>query len=542
MLTYSELPKIKRKDRPWLLVVMALLWVAGSCFFHDPWEPYEPYVVAIVKGIIASNSWLIPYLSPNKPYLDLQPFYFWLFAIPIKIFDFTNIANAVRLINAFIIFSFIFVMGKVGHNLSAFKNGRTVVMILISTVGFINNAYQLSPHIVVLLGFALLLYALQSYLKSPGASAGVLSLAFMCISTHFTVQFLLVAILLLAILPMCHHIWRNKQYIICVSGGLLLFLIVFISYVFQLYVTDANFLLVWSAQYFSFANFSSLTFGLLWKYIYTYFWYLIPSCFLLVWTIYKRKNKLLKDTSTLPLAILAILFTIFALLNSSIDESIIFPIIVPIVLLSSLEVDSIRINFVSLFNWFSIFIFGSCGGALIALYLSLAYGHPYDVLQLAYKYAPNYRFHINFWQILLAFVILIIWLFMITRKHIRGREVVSNWAAGSTFVAVMFMALCLPWFNSMLSFNSIVGASSRHINTSGNSCVASISGNRLEDALWYYYQGIHLVPSGNLYTSGCNQAIITMINGNFPEQEGWKVVWRGRRAIDFKTYYLLERQ
>ena len=52
MLTYTPNPKPKRKDRPWLLFLMALIWISGSCFFHDPWEPYEPYVVSIVKSII----------------------------------------------------------------------------------------------------------------------------------------------------------------------------------------------------------------------------------------------------------------------------------------------------------------------------------------------------------------------------------------------------------------------------------------------------------------------------------------------------------
>ena len=151
MLTYTPNPKPKRKDRPWLLFLMALIWISGSCFFHDPWEPYEPYVVAIVKSIIETNSWLVPYLSsPSVPYLELQPFYFWIFAVIIKIFNFSNIANAVRLLNALIILVFIMLMGRIGSGLSAFKNGRTVVMILISMVGFINNAYQLSPHLIVL--------------------------------------------------------------------------------------------------------------------------------------------------------------------------------------------------------------------------------------------------------------------------------------------------------------------------------------------------------------------------------------------------------
>ena len=76
MLTYNSTPKVNRKDPPWLLFILALIWVLGTAFFHSPWEPYEPFVFAVVKGIMHSNSWLVPYVS-SAPYLEIQPFYFW---------------------------------------------------------------------------------------------------------------------------------------------------------------------------------------------------------------------------------------------------------------------------------------------------------------------------------------------------------------------------------------------------------------------------------------------------------------------------------
>jgi hypothetical protein len=47
MLTYTPNPKPRRKDRPWLLIIMVLIWIGGATFFHEPWEPYEPFVVAV---------------------------------------------------------------------------------------------------------------------------------------------------------------------------------------------------------------------------------------------------------------------------------------------------------------------------------------------------------------------------------------------------------------------------------------------------------------------------------------------------------------
>ena len=153
MLTYNPIKKPKRKDRPWLLFIMSLIWVLGTAFFHSPWEPYEPFVLAVVKGILRTHSWLVPYVS-NVPYLEIQPFYFWIYSAVLKLFNVTDIysiANCIRLLNTLIIFAIVILAARIGSGLSAFKNGRTVVLILISSFGFINNAYQLSPTILILL-------------------------------------------------------------------------------------------------------------------------------------------------------------------------------------------------------------------------------------------------------------------------------------------------------------------------------------------------------------------------------------------------------
>lgn len=539
MLTYTKNPKPQRKDRPWLLFITALIWIAGSCFFHDPWEPYEPFVVAIVKSILSTNSWLVPYISPNTPYLELQPFYFWIFALVIKIFNFTDIQNAVRLINAFFIFMTIFVMGKIGSRLSAYKNGRTVVMILISTVGFVNNAYQLSPHIVVLLGFALFIFALQRFAVMPGGSAIAMAFGLVAISLNFTAAYLLIALALIILLPICDKSWRRAEYAITAAGGVAIFLLVFSYYAWQLYSIDKYFFHTWQQQYLMLFHSGSDLFDSLKFYLLMMSWYLIPGWFLVIWTFYRRGSKVFKDPVLLVSSLLSVLLVIYAIACGSNDEYDIFPLLIPVVLLASVEIDSIRITIVSLFNWFSIFIFGSAGLVIALLYISLNSGYPEQLFDKAQYYAPDYIYAFNFWQLLLALIITIIWIFMITRKHIRGREMISNWASGSTFVLVMFVSLCIPWFNAVLTFRPLVQSSLPYLKPQ-TTCVATIDANKIQHALWYYYANVRLVPETDLSKSQCNQAIVTMIN-NKPELPGWHILWSAKRPVDFKTYYLLER-
>lgn len=542
MLTYTPNPKPKRKDRPWLLFLMALIWISGSCFFHDPWEPYEPYVVAIVKSIIETNSWLVPYLStPSVPYLELQPFYFWIFAVIIKIFDFSNIANAIRLLNALIILVFVMLMGRIGSGLSAFKNGRTVVMILISMVGFINNAYQLSPHLIVLLGFALYIYALQQFKQMPGAASGLMALGLICISLNFTAQYLFIALFILLILPCLSAYWRKREYAIMSVAGCGLFLLVFGSYAYQLHQVDRHFFYLWQEQYIHFISFTSFSLSKVGNYALMLLWYLIPGWFLVAWTLYRRGKLIFKDRIAVVALLMFGLILFCAIFGVQVNEAAIFPILIPIVLLASLEVDSIRITVVSLFNWFSIFIFGAAGITILSLYLALIFGYPPQLFAKAQEMAPYYSFDFNFWQVLLAIIITVIWIFMITRQHIRGREMISNWASGATFVAVMFVSLCIPWFNSVLSFQRMVSESMEHIKPDLVSCVATPAGNSIQYAIWYYYADMRLQPESNLQETKCQQLIITEVNSIKPVLDGWHVVWRGKRAVDFKTYYLLQK-
>lgn len=540
MLTYNPDQKPKRKDRPWLLFIMTLIWISGSCFFHDPWEPYEPYVVAIVQNITTHHhSWFIPYISLSLPYFDLQPFYFWIFAIVIKIFGFTQIVNAVRLINALLIFATIVCMGLIGSNLKAFRSGRTVVMLLISTVGFINNTYQLSPHIIPLLGFTLYIYALQKINKLPGSAILLLVLGLSFISINFSAEYILIALFMLILLPLFSSNWRTKEYLIVTCGGTGLFALFFSLYLWKLSVVDYNFFRAWINHYTPIFSLSNIVYNLNF-YSNMLLWYLVPSSFLMCWTIYCRRKNIFNDPTLQVCVLLLGLLIINALFATGASEVHIFPIIIPVILIAAVEVDSIRITIVSLFNWFSIAIFGIAGVVIGALYVALSFGVPKQLYQSAKNLAPNYVFNFNIWQFLLALLIFVIWVVMITRKHIRGREAISNWASGTTFVLIIFVSLCIPWFNSVLSFQKLVGDSVSYMRYQ-NTCIATSPGNHIQDALWYYYAGITLSPERDITATSCNQALIVVAKGDKPQMDNWHVVWHGDRAIDRISYYLMER-
>jgi hypothetical protein len=541
MLTYSSNKKPQRKDLPWLLFIISLIWVLGTAFFHSPWEPYEPFVMAVVKGILNKHSWLVPYVS-NVPYLQIQPFYFWLYSAVLKLFKINNIysiADSIRILNTVLIFAIVIICAKIGSSLSAFKNGRTVVLILISLIGFINNAYQLSPLILVLLGFCLFVYALVLFDNLPGISAWILFIGLLFISINYTCEYILVAVLTLIMLPMIDKHWRNKNYFITVTIGITMFIIIFFLYCYALNSVNNDFFTQWQQHYGDIFFNGHYQFWSRLKVLLEFLsWYLSPAWFLLMWSVYKRKRKLFDDKIIQVAIILGSLILIFALMNGHNIEAAVFPIVLPVVLIASIEIDSMRISIVALLNWFSIFIFGSLGLVIWVLYICLMLHQPDIIIQYLNKYTQNYTFDFSLWHAFLAILITGIWLFMITRKHIRGRELVTNWASGTTYVIILFLALMLPWFDSILTFRYIVQQSLSSLNA--NQCVSTNTADSTQSALWYYYADVNLIPTFvNLNFGVCNQAIIATENKGDIDLKQWKIMWQGQRPIDKKVYYVL---
>ncbi len=542
MLTYNPIKKPKRKDRPWLLFILALIWVLGTAFFHSPWEPYEPFVLAVVKGILRNHSWLVPYVS-SAPYLQIQPFYFWIYSAILKLFNINNIvsiANSVRVLSTLFIFAATSLAAKIGSDLSAFKNGRTVVLILISSVGFINNAYQLSPSILVLLGFFLYLYSLQHYHHLTGISGWLLFLGLMFISISFTCEFIVIALLLLIILPLIDKYWRNLRYLTTVTMGITMFGVIFFLYCYQLNQVNNDFFLQWQHQYGTlfYPLPKSLTLRIL-ETLQLLSWYVVPGWFLVIWSIYKRRLAIFKDKIIQVNIIFAMLLLVFSVFSGREIEGTIFPIIIPVVFIASLEIDSIRISIVSLLNWFSIFTFGIAGLCIWLIYFAFSLSYP--LVKPLLVLGQDYTFRFNFWQLLLAILITIIWLFMITRRHIRGRELITNWASGTTFNLILFLALCLPWFDSVLTFKPLVKSSLPYIDN--RYCTLTNASNSVQGALWYYYADINLMPSFIKLDYGlCNQAVVATDHINEIDQKQWKIVWQAKRPIDKRAYYVVQRR
>lgn len=544
MLTYQAKSKVLVKDRPWALFLMLLVWLLSTCFYHNPWEPYEPYVASVVKAILVDNTLITPYISYPTPYLEINSLYFVIYALIVKffqIFHVGNIMNVVRIVNVIFISLTVYFMGLVSRGLLSHKTSRSVIMILISTFGFIFTSYQVSPHIIVLLGFTMLFYAFKKANDLPGKAAIIMAIGLILVSTHFNAEYTLVALLMSILIPLFKPHFRSMGFLLTNLIAYTIFILIVGSYLFQIYHTNHDFFWLWQNKYLHFFSFDFLEFpARASKYLLTAFWFLTPASVLVLWTLYKQKRAIFNNDVLMISVICAALIFCIALMDKSQNINTIFPLVIPIGLLAVAEIDSIPIEKVDLFNFFSIVLFGFICVLIIMFYIFIVIMPSSNLVHYLNNLNPNYHFKFSVFRMLVALSMFSVWIFMITRKGVRGREMVSNWAAGTTCCLSMFFALCLPWLDSALSFENMVKTSMHYINP--KYCIATNQVNRIQSALWYYYADVHLLSSDDIMNSGCKQALIVSYSYDDVLLPGWNIMWQYQKPLDIKRYILLRRE
>ncbi len=103
MLTYT--PAVQHaqppaSERPWLLLLLAFVWLWPGVFAHDLWAPMEPQLLTVIEQWRNGGHWALPTLF-DRPYWEAAPVYVWLGAASQAVFSpwLLDAYEAVRLVN-----------------------------------------------------------------------------------------------------------------------------------------------------------------------------------------------------------------------------------------------------------------------------------------------------------------------------------------------------------------------------------------------------------------------------------------------------------
>ena len=212
MLTYvppEQRPAPPTYERPWLLLLLAFVWLWPGVFAHDLWQD-EPLVYAVIRQAAESGQWWLPQ-DGGTLFWDVPPLYMWLSLLFLKLFGHLPPYEAVRMVNTLLAAVSLAAMGGAGRMLLGRRNGRTAVLVLIGCPGLLMMSHFIGGQIVTLCGLSLSFYALAMARQKTVKAIVLTLLGWTVLSLSGSLLPLLGVMLTTALLLLDSH-WHNKRF------------------------------------------------------------------------------------------------------------------------------------------------------------------------------------------------------------------------------------------------------------------------------------------------------------------------------------------
>lgn len=549
MLTYTPpeaRTSLKPREQPWLLLLLAFAWLWPGVFSHDLWNPAEPEIfTALAQYMQGGNAWL-PQVF-DKPDFSIPPPYLWVAGAFHALLS-PSIADAYsasRFASTFFTALGLACCGMAGFRFLGRHQGRSVVLILIGCIGLITPAHFLSPYSVVFAALGMCLYGF-ALVRTRVIMASLLlggGCALLSISAGWLLPLALIA---MAFVLTLNPQWRNKRYYITLVGSLCFALPLMLAYPFALYKSNPADYHLWLNRYVfgSFGGMQTFSLGFsLPYYLKNLLWFAFPAWPLALWTFSRMKLRS-HQWGVLALAWLGV-FGLLLVLNPSRFQGYLLWLLPPLALVGAACLDNLRRGAAAFLNWFGIMAFGLLALFLWIGFFAMNFGWPAKLAERSLYFSPYYTPDINIMPMVVAVSFSFVWMWAITRKHIRGRQAVTNWAAGVTLVWALLMTLFLPWLDAAKSHAPVVvlmeaamPSEKRQAVYSGQECISVASNAFTARIAWMQYSKLTLQTDN----TGCRYRLSQQpLDTAVPD--GWNMLWQGARPRNKQeAFALLEKK
>lgn len=535
MLTYTPNPPTTATPagnaRPWLLMLLTFIWLWPGVFSHDLWTASESQIYTIVEQW-QPNQWAVPQLFGQVDW-ETSPLYIWLAVLSRHYLSpwLVDGYEAVRLVNVLLMALGFACIGGAARQFLGRRTGRTAVLILIGCPGLLIPGHLMGSISVLFTGCAMCWYGWSLSKTRVIMASLMLGGGWVVLSLTNSLLTALTG-MLLALVLLWHPQWRHRRYRLVVIIALLWAWPLMAIWPFALHQTNpAWFHQWWQMQVlFPFGGFTLFrTDFSLPYYLKNTLWFAFPAWPLALWTIYNTRIHH-SDWGILGLAWLgcAMLLLTFSPIQF---QDLLVIILPPLTLIASVQLDALRRGAVAFLNWFGIMTFGFLALFLWLGFVAMNYGWPPKLAERALYFSPYYQTDIDYFPLLVAGILTPLWLWAITRQHVRGRQAVTNWTAGIVLVWSLLLTLFLPWLDAAKSMRVVVQQMQHSLNpaqtaalVSHQACVRVDSDNQAVRIAWQQYGWIPLAVDN----TQCRYYLTTRA----PEDSvpaGWQEIWTGAR-------------
>lgn len=540
MLTYSppeNRPLAPTHEYPWLLMLLVFAWLWAGVFSHDLWNPAEPQIYTAISE--SQSAWLPTVLG--EPFFQLSPVYLavsgclkaWFAPWLMDGYAATRLAS--------VLFT---VVGLTATGVAAYKligkpNGRSTILILIGSAGLLPMAHFLSGLSVAFAGVSLCLWGLTVVNRQVVFASLLLGVGGVLLGQSLG-WLAVVGVLLVASGLLWHPKWHTHRLLTAMVAAMLMMLPILVMQLMVLAKLDTHAFHEY-VQHHIFGAFGGLG-GIHAQFHVGYYlkhllWFAFPAYPLAIWTLIRSQNVLASEWGALSVAWLFVFGLGLAANPQTFQDNLI--VVLPVLaILGAAKLDDLRRGVAAFLNWFGIMTFGVVAVFLWVGFFAMNYGFPAKLAERAAYFSPYYVPEIDPMPMLVAILFTPAWIFAITRKRIRGRQAVSNWASGMTLVWSLALTLFLPWLDAAKSYRPVVMQMRMVMDSGGYSGCLNIEPKH--QAAYIAWQQYGHLPIKNKDES-CAYTLIQI----HPKMDlsAWQnqIVWQGKRPRHKNEAFVLLR-
>ena len=523
--------------------VLAAAWILPGLIGHDPWKPDEAYTFGLVYSLLTGGDWIVPMLA-HEPFMEKPPLFYLsaaamaaLLSPPFALHDAARLATGV-----YMALTFVFIAGA-ARELYGDYRGRLAALMLMGCLGILVRSHQLITDISLLTGFAAAIYGFALAMRHPARGG-------FWVGTGVGIGFMAKGLLapgvfgVLALLLPLYPAWRNRNYSVCLAIAAVACVPWLLIWPLALYKQSPALFNEWLmvnnfGRFLGTNNIGPAADSA--HYLRILPWYALPALPLAAWALWRaRFTGLLAPAYALPVTCFVVIFVV---LSASADarELYALPLVLPLALLATPALDTLRRGAANLMYWFSVM----GGGVFLvvawfywgALELSVPPKLHDHLLDLQPGYATGFKWlpftlgalYTAGWVALLA-----------TLRKNRERPVVA-WAATMTMTWGLLGILFVGWIDAGKSYRAMIADMQKSL-PAKFVCIASRNLGEPQRAMLHYYANISTwrLDAPARRRDDCD---VTLVQGVASEEHvplgPWQKVWEGARPGDKVERYRL---
>ena len=527
------------------LILLCLAWIVLGLIGHDPWKTDEATTFGVAREMAATGDVAVPRLA-GEPWLERGPLVPALAAATMQTMS-PPLAphNAARLASGLLLFAILACTALASRELSGRAFRWLPVLILIGSIGFWDRAHALSAELGLTAGVAAGLWGLALALRRPMLGGVVLALGIAAafLSTGFAGPLWLVATL--AVLPAVSAHWRTPAHALTAGIALVLAIPLCAAWPFALAERSPDLVATWLDAHGwreLFAPASGGGFDPLYvvKNLPWFAWPAVPLVLWMLWIRGRGFNGGLGDANVVLPGVLAIVALVGLSLERDPRLVAAMPMLVPLALLASLEVDSLKRGYSGALDWFGILTFGLAALVVWGIWIdSYINGMSLTTARLFRDSEIGFQPSFKLWAACASLGMTVLWIAMVRPARRSNRRAVLNWAIGMTLLWALVSTIWLPYIDSRRSYRVVAESIRSQLPAQG--CVASRNLGEAQRALLSYFAGLTTEREEAGRGRGCAMLLVQLGRNEFdaPPPEGMTPVWEGTRRGDESEKFIL---